>query len=223
MELLDKLEIPYKNEELYETALTHTSYANENHVKSYERLEYLGDAVLELAISDYLYKNTDLVEGKMTKVRSNYVCENANFEYSKRLGLNDYLKLGHGEEESGGKNRKAIVADIFESFLGAMYLDLGFEEVKKFIYKHIIPLIEDKTIDFFDDYKSVLQELVQTDKKSLEYVIINEEGPAHDKTFTVEVRIDDIVYGKGIAHSKKEAEQIAARDALEKAQNGDDL
>ena len=223
MELLDKLEIPYKNEELYETALTHTSYANENHVKSYERLEYLGDAVLELAISDYLYKNTDLVEGKMTKVRSNYVCENANFEYSKRLGLNDYLKLGHGEEESGGKNRKAIVADIFESFLGAMYLDLGFDEAKKFIYKHIIPLIEDKTIDFFDDYKSVLQELVQTDKKSLEYVIINEEGPAHDKTFTVEVRIDDIVYGKGIAHSKKEAEQIAARDALEKAQNGDDL
>ena len=223
MELLDKLEIPYKNTKLYETAFTHTSYANENHVESYERLEYLGDAVLELAISDYLYKNTELVEGKMTKVRSNYVCENANFEYSKRLGLNDYLKLGHGEEESGGKNRKAIVADIFESFLGAMYLDLGFEEVKKFIYKHIIPLIEDKTIDFFDDYKSVLQELVQTDKKSLEYVIINEEGPAHDKTFTVEVRIDDIVYGKGIAHSKKEAEQIAARDALEKAQNGDDL
>lgn len=223
MELLDKLEIPYKNEDLYETALTHTSYANENHVKSYERLEYLGDAVLELVISDYLYKNTDLVEGKMTKVRSNYVCENANFEYSKRLGLNEYLKLGHGEEESGGKNRKAIVADIFESFLGAMYLDLGFDEVKKFIYKHIIPLIEDKTIDFFDDYKSVLQELVQTDKKSLEYVIINEEGPAHDKTFTVEVRIDDIVYGKGIAHSKKEAEQIAARDALKKAQNGDDL
>ena len=223
MELLNKLNIPYKNKSLYQTALTHTSYANEKHVKSYERLEYLGDAVLELVISDYLYKNTDLVEGKMTKVRSNYVCENANFEYSKRLGLNEYLRLGHGEKESGGKNRKAIVADIFESFLGAMYLDLGFDQVKKFIYKHIIPLIEDKTIDFFDDYKSVLQELVQTDKKSLEYVIINEEGPAHDKTFTVEVRIDDIVYGKGIAHSKKEAEQIAARDALEKAQNGDDL
>ena len=223
MELLKKLNIPYKNKSLYEIALTHTSYANENHVKSYERLEYLGDAVLELVISDYLYKNTDLVEGKMTKVRSNYVCENANFEYSKRLGLNEYLRLGHGEEETGGKNRKAIVADIFESFLGAMYLDLGFDQVKKFIYKHIIPLIEDKTIDFFDDYKSVLQELVQTDKKSLEYVIINEEGPAHDKTFTVEVRIDDIVYGKGVAHSKKEAEQIAAHDALKKAQNGDDL
>ena len=219
MELLNKLEIPYKNEKLYQTALTHTSYANENGVKSYERLEYLGDAVLELIISEYLFKNTEYEEGKMTKYRSHYVCENANFEYSNRLGLNEYLKLGHGEEERGGKYRKAIVADIFESFIGAMYLDLGFDYVKNFIYKNIIPIIEDKTIDFFDDYKSVLQELVQTDKKSLEYIVVNEEGPAHDKIFTVEVRIDNIVYGKGIAHSKKEAEQIAAHDALMKAQN----
>ena len=221
MELLEKLEIPYKNVKLYERALTHTSYANENDVKSYERLEFLGDAVLELVISEYLYKNTEHEEGKMTKYRSHYVCENANFEYSSRLGLNEYLRLGHGEQERGGKYRKAIVADIFESFIGAMYLDLGFEEVKKFIYKHIIPLIEDKSIDFFDDYKSVLQELVQTDKKSLEYVVIDETGPAHDKTFTVEVKIDNIVYGEGTAHSKKEAEQIAAHDALKKAQNGD--
>ena len=221
MDLLEKLEIPYKNVKLYENALTHTSYANENGVKSYERLEYLGDAVLELVISEYLYKNTEYEEGKMTKYRSHYVCENANFEYSMRLGLNEYLKLGHGEEERGGKYRKAIVADIFESFIGAMYLDLGFENVKQFIYKHIIPLIEDKSIDFFDDYKSVLQELVQTDKKSLEYVVVDEQGPAHDKLFTVEVKIDNIVYGKGSAHSKKEAEQIAAHDALKKAQNGD--
>ncbi len=221
MELLEKLNIPYKNVKLYERALTHTSYANENNCVSYERLEYLGDAVLELIISDYLYKNTEYEEGKMTKYRSHYVCENANFEYSTRLGLNDYLKLGHGEEERGGKYRKAIVADIFESFIGAMYLDLGFDEVKKFIYKNIIPLIEDKSIDFFDDYKSVLQELVQTDKKSLEYVIIDEQGPAHDKIFTVEVKIDDVVYGRGSAHSKKEAEQMAAHDALTKAQNMD--
>lgn len=221
MELLEKLNIPYKNVKLYERALTHTSYANENNCVSYERLEYLGDAVLELIISDYLYKNTEYEEGKMTKYRSHYVCENANFEYSTRLGLNDYLKLGHGEEERGGKYRKAIVADIFESFIGAMYLDLGFDEVKKFIYKNIIPLIEDKSIDFFDDYKSVLQELVQTDKKSLEYVIIDEQGPAHDKVFTVEVKIDDVVYGRGSAHSKKEAEQMAAHDALTKAQNMD--
>jgi len=220
MELLKKLNIPYKNEKLYERALTHTSYANENKVESYERLEYLGDAVLELVISEYLYKNTEYGEGKMTKVRSNYVCENANYEYSTRLGLNNYLKLGHGESERGGKYRKAIVADIFESFIGAMYLDLGFEEVKRFIYKNVIPLIEDKSVDFFDDYKSVLQELVQTDKKSLEYIIIDEQGPAHDKTFTIEVKIDNIVYGTGTAHSKKEAEQIAAHDALKKAQNG---
>lgn len=221
MELLKKLEIPYKNAKLYEKALTHTSYANENNVKSYERLEFLGDTVLDLVISDYLYKNTEYEEGKMTKYRSHYVCENANFEYSSRLGLNEYLKLGHGEQERGGKYRKAIVADIFESFIGAMYLDLGYDEVKKFIYKHVIPLIEDKTVDFFDDYKSVLQELVQTDKKSLEYVVVDEQGPAHDKTFTVEVKIDNIVYGKGSAHSKKEAEQIAAHDALKKAQNGE--
>lgn len=221
MELLKKLDINYKNPKLYERALTHTSYANENGVESYERLEYLGDAVLELIISDYLYKNTEYEEGKMTKYRSHYVCENANFEYATRLGLNEYLKLGHGEEERGGKYKKAIVADIFESFIGAMYLDLGFDEVKKFIYKVVIPLIEDKSIDFFDDYKSILQELVQTDKKSLEYVIINEQGPAHDKTFTVEVKIDNIVYGIGTAHSKKEAEQIAAKDALKKAQSSE--
>lgn len=221
MELLEKLEIPYKNVKLYERALTHTSYANENKVDSYERLEYLGDAVLELVISEYMYKNTEYEEGKMTKYRSHYVCENANYEYSTRLGLNEYLKLGHGEEERGGKYRKTIVADIFESFIGAMYLDLGLEEVKKFINKHVIPLIENKNIDFFDDYKSVLQELVQTDKKSLEYVIVDETGPAHDKTFTVEVKIDNIIYGQGSAHSKKEAEQIAAHDALAKAQNGD--
>ena len=217
--LLEELEINYNNIKLYERALTHTSYANENRVDSYERLEYLGDAVLELIVSDYMYKNTEYEEGKMTKYRSHYVCENANYEYSTRLKLNDYLRLGHGEEERGGKYRKAIVADIFESFIGAMYLDLGFDVVKEFIYKHVIPLIENKNIEFFDDYKSVLQELVQTDKKSLEYVTVKEDGPAHDKIFTIVVKIDDIIYGTGTAHSKKEAEQIAAHDALRKAQN----
>ena len=216
MELLEKLGIPYKNNKLYLQALTHTSYANENGVKSYERLEFLGDAVLELIISEYLYKNTEYEEGKMTKLRSNYVCENANYEYSTRLGLNDYLLLGHGEERSG-KYKKAIVADIFESFIGAIYLDLGYDEVKRFIYKHVIPLIEDKTIDFFDDYKSVLQELVQTDKKSLEYVLVSETGPAHKKSFTVEVQIDGMIYGRGIGSSKKEAEQRAAKDAYQKS------
>lgn len=220
MELLEQLKIKTKKESLYETALTHTSYANEKKVESYERLEYLGDAVLELIMSDYLYRSGHKEEGVMTKLRSQYVCENALYEYSLRLGLNEYLRLGHGEEESGGKYRKTIVADIFESFIGAMYLDQGFPFVKEFIHEHVIPIIEDETVDFFDDYKSILQEKVQTDKRSLQYIVIDEEGPAHNKVFTVEVKIDDIVYGKGTAHSKKEAEQEAAKDALEKSVNG---
>ena len=122
--------------------------------------------------------------------------------------------------ENGGKYRKAIVADIFEAFIGALFLDKGFESVKKFIYEHIIPIIEKEHADFFKDYKSILQELVQTDKRTLHYEVIKEEGPAHNKIFTVEVRIDNIIYGKGAAHSKKEAEQLAAKDALKKAQNG---
>ena len=222
-ELLSRLNIPYKNIKIYRKALTHTSYANEAGVDSYERLEYLGDAVLELIMSEYLYKNTDEPEGKMTKLRSYYVCENALYEYSIRLGLNEELLLGNGELERDGKHNRAIVADIFESFIGAMFLDLGIDQVKTFIYKNVIPLIEGKTLEFVNDYKSVLQELVQTDKKSLEYVIVNESGPAHEKEFSVVVKIDDIVYGSGTAHSKKEAEQQAAKDALQKAQDGTSL
>jgi ribonuclease-3 len=217
MELLKQLEIETSNEQLYEQALTHTSYANEENVASYERLEYLGDAVLELVMSEYLYLTTDKDEGDMTKLRAHYVCENALYEYSLNLELNDHLKLGKGESESGGKYRKAIVADIFEAFIGALFLDKGLEGVKEFMYKHVIPMIESNEIDFLGDYKSTLQELVQTDKRSLEYVVINEEGPSHNKMFTVIVKIDNIIYGKGIAHSKKEAEQEAARDALEKS------
>ena len=217
MEILDKIGIKINNTDLYDTAFTHTSYANEENKVSYERLEYLGDAVLELIISEYLYQTTNYEEGKMTKLRAHYVCENALYEYSLKLKLNEYLKLGKGEAESGGKYRKTIVADIFEAFIGAMFLDSGLENVKKFIYNYVIPMIENNEVDFFDDYKSVLQELVQTDKRSLEYLVINEEGPAHNKTFTVIVKIDDVIYGKGIAHSKKEAEQEAEKDALKKS------
>ena len=206
------------NNKLYQTAFTHTSYANEHNVESYERLEYLGDAVLELIMSEYLYLKNNDCEGKMTKLRAHYVCENALYEYSLHLGLNQHILLGKGESDNGGNLRKAIVADIFESFTGALFLDKGIDVVKDFIYKYVIPIIENKEIDFFDDYKSVLQELVQTDKRSLEYVVINEEGPAHNKTFTVEVKIDDVIYGRGVAHSKKEAEQNAAKDALKKCQ-----
>lgn len=220
MEVLEKFNITPNHISLYEKAFTHTSYANEHGTVSYERLEYLGDAVMELVISEYLYTNTEKQEGEMTKLRSYYVCENAHYEYAKHLELNKYVLLGNGEEESGGRDRKAIIADVYEAFIGAIFLDQGFEYVKKFIYKHIIPIIEDKTNNFFNDYKSVLQEFVQTDKRTLVYEVINEEGPAHNKTFTVVVKIDDILYGKGIAGSKKEAEQLAAKDALQKAQNG---
>ena len=216
MDILDKLNIKYSNISLYEQALTHTSYANEHDTESYERLEFLGDAILELIISEYLYKNTSFEEGRMTKLRSHYVCENALYEYSVKLGLNEYIKLGKGQKDQDGKHCKAIVADVFESFIAAMFLDNDIEEVKKFIYTYVIPIIESNSLDFFQDYISKLQEYVQTDKKSLEYVIISETGPSHDKTFEVEVRIDKIVYGKGIAKSKKEAEQLAAKDALNK-------
>lgn len=220
MEILNKLSIPYTDLSLYERAFTHTSFANEMNVESYERLEYLGDAVLELIISEYLYKTTEEPEGKMTKLRSSYVCENALYEYSCLLGLNEELKLGKGESERDGKHNKAIVADIFEALVGAIFLDCGFDVVKKFIYDNIIPLIENHSIDFIEDYKSVLQELVQTDRRSLEYEVVSESGPAHAKTFEIVVKIDDIIYGQGVAHSKKEAEQLAAKSALKKAEKG---
>lgn len=220
MKLLEQLGIKTDHESLYQEAFTHTSYANEHGIKSYERLEYLGDAVLEVFMSDYLYRNTEYNEGTMTKLRAHYVCENALYEYSLKLSFNEELLLGKGEEENGGKYRKAIVADIFEAFIGALYLDKGMETVSQFLNEHIIPMIENHKLDFIHDYKSILQEFVQTDKRSLGYTVIKEEGPSHNKTFTVEVKIDNIRYGIGVAHSKKEAEQKAAKDALKKAQDG---
>ena len=217
MDLLNDLDINTNNLKLYETALTHTSFANENNTQSYERLEYLGDAVLELVVSDFLYNNMNYEEGEMTKIRAHYVCRSANYEYAMKLGLNKYLKLGHGEEMSGGRTRKAIVADIYESFLGAVYLDQGFLKAKEIIDNVTIPYIKENKLDFIVDYKSQLQELVQTDKRSLEYVIVDESGPAHNKTFKAVVKIDDVIYGEGIAHTKKEAEQLAAKSAIEKS------
>ena len=219
MKILEEFGITPNKIKLYEQALTHTSYANEHNCPSYERLEYLGDAVLELVMSTYLFKNTTYPEGRMTKLRASYDCENALYEYSLKLGLNEYIRLGHGESENGGRMRKAIVADTFEAFIAAMYLDQGLDVVNNFIKHYIIPLIEKKELTFEQDYKSILQEFVQTDKRTLNYVVVDESGPAHDKTFTIIVKIDDIIYGRGTAHSKKEAEQLAAKNALEKAQN----
>ena len=134
-----------------------------------------------------------------------------------KLGLNKYLRLGHGEEMSGGRDRKAIVADIFESFIGAVFLDQGIDKAKEIIYDTTIDFIKNNKLDFYDDYKSELQELVQTDKRSLEYIIVDESGPAHNKTFKAIVKIDDVIYGEGMAHTKKEAEQMAAKSAIEKS------
>ena len=214
-ELFERLDIKPKNISLYKTAFSHSSYVNEHKVKNdYERLEFLGDAVLDLVVADYLYKNHKESEGEMTKVRASYVCENANFCYATSLNLQDYMLLGHGEQKDGMK--KAIVADIFEALMGAIYIDLGYATARKVILSIVTPYIEDPNITFFNDYKSALQEYVQTNQQLIEYITVNEEGPAHDKTFTVEVKIDDIVYGTGVGNSKKEAEQEAAKEALDK-------
>lgn len=215
--LFQKLGITPKNLKLYKMAFSHSSYVNEHKLKSdYERLEFLGDKVLDLVISDYLYNNFDIKEGDMTKIRASYVCENACFKYASDLDFSSYIKVGHGEESDGGRYKKVILADIFESFCGAMYLDLGFEITRKVILSVIVPYIEDKNIVFFSDYKSALQEYVQTDGKSATYEIVGEFGPAHNKEFHVELKVDGIIFGKGIGGSKKEAEQEAAKDALER-------
>lgn len=216
-ELFKVLKIKPNNLNLYQLSFSHSSYVNEKHLKAdYERLEFLGDAVLDLVMSDYLYNHYDIKEGDMTKIRANYVCENACFTYASNLNFSKFIKVGHGEELEGGRFKKVILADIFEAFMGAIYLDLGYEEVRRVILEIITPYIEDKNTVFFSDYKSSLQELVQTDQRSVHYELIEEVGPAHQKTFTMAVKIDNIVYGIGTAGSKKEAEQEAAKSALEK-------
>lgn len=215
-ELFNKLKINPKDLKLYERAFSHSSYANEHKSRQdYERLEFLGDAVVDLVVADYLYANFKETEGEMTKVRASYVCENALYQYSTALGLTKYIKVGHGEMKASGTYKKAIVADIFEALIGAIYIDLGYATARRVALNIIIPYINDN-VTFFSDYKSALQEAVQTNKQSIEYVLIKESGPAHNKTFTFEVRIDNISYGVGTAKSKKEAEQIAAKDALDK-------
>ena len=212
MDFLNKYNIQVHNREIFNQALTHSSYANENNTLSYERLEFLGDAVVELIVSDYIYKSTLLEEGGLSKLRASYVCEQALAKYALDMNLIKYIKVGKGQE---GKVNNAIIADVFESIVAAIYLDSGIDKAKEFIYETIIPYIKDNTT-FFGDYKSELQELIQTTKKSLEYVLVSENGPAHDKNFEIEVVIDGIVFGKGSGKSKKEAEQNAALDAINK-------
>ena len=211
MDFLDKYNVKV-NKSLLRQALTHSSYSNEHGGKNYERLEYLGDAVLELIVSEYFYKNSSYEEGDMTKIRSSYVCEHALYEYSKVVGFIPNIRVGNGQINNVNET---IIADVFEAILGAIFLSNDYSVCKKYILSIISPFIEDGVI-FYADYKSALQELVQTGKKSLTYEVIKESGPSHDKSYEVAVYVDNIVFGKGAGKSKKEAETNAAFDALKK-------
>ncbi|QMS85588.1 ribonuclease III [Candidatus Xianfuyuplasma coldseepsis] len=210
-------DLSFNNPALLETALTHSSYANENNCESNERLEFIGDAVLDVMMGKYLYeKYPDYNEGNLTKLRAKNVCESALVEYAKACQLNEYLRLGKGEEKSGGRQRTALQADAFEALIGAVYMDKGLTECYKIFNHVVIPLVEEDRSDDFVDYKSYLQELVQSDKRTLEYRIVNEYGPSHDKTFVTRVYMDQILMGEGEGKTKKEAEQKAAEMALKK-------
>lgn len=214
MSFLEKYGIQVNNKSLYETALTHSSYTNEHkNLDNYERLEFLGDAVLELVTSEYFYLHSDFKEGEMTKHRANYVCEKALATYAKEMGLDSEIRLGVGQIHH---LNDTIVADVFEAMVGAIYLDQGFLVARKYILDIMVPYIEKETY-FNMDFKTILQEYVQTDRKSLEYEVIKEYGEAHNKRFEAIVKIDNIIYGKGVGKSKKEAEQMAARDAYNRS------
>jgi len=216
--ILKKLEIEAKDISLFVTAFTHQSFANEHKVQSNERLEYLGDAILDFLVAEYLYKKfPDYPEGKLTRIRAKYVCANANSNYARQIGLDECLLLGKGEEEQGGKSKPSLLGDLFEAFVGAVYLDSGLDAVRKLLASTVFPQIGDPESDFFFDYKSHLQEYIQAEsRQGVEYVLVKETGPAHDKTFTVSVFHDKIKLGTGVGKSKKEAEQRAAQDALNK-------
>lgn len=221
-QLQAKLNITFHNDKLLIQAFTHASYVNEYNRKQVahqdnERLEFLGDAVLQITISHYLFhKRPMLTEGEMTKLRAMIVCEPALVTFAEGLHFGDYILLGKGEELTGGRTRPALLADVFEAFLGALYLDQGLEAVKGFFDRHIIPKIERGEIASAKDHKSMLQEIVQQQNNGeLQYVIIEERGPAHHREFVAQVQLDGKPLGQGMGRSKKEAEQMAAEIALQ--------
>ncbi len=212
--LEEKLGYVFKDKNLIKLALTHSSYANEHNMECNERLEFLGDAVLELAMSRKLYDTIDLDEGVLTKMRAKAVCEGALDLYASKIELSSYLYLGKGEEATGGRTRPAIIADATEAVLGAIYLDGGFEAAREIVKKFFEPYFDDVLKN--KDYKSLLQEKLQSEKRSIRYEIVRDEGPANNKTFEAVVYMDEILMGRGIGKTKKEAQQQAAKDALEK-------
>ena len=217
--LEENLGYKFNNRDLLSNALTHSSYANETHCPggSNERLEFLGDAVLSIIVADYLFENfKNLPEGELTKLRASLVCEKALCEFSKQIELGKYLKLGKGELQNGGNERPSILADAFEAVLAAIYLDGGMQAARKHIMRFVLPEIQNHDSDSFKDYKTSLQEVVQRNpEERLTYILIAESGPDHKKSFTVEVRLNSNVIGTGTGSSKRNAEQAAAKQALE--------
>ena len=217
LELEKKIGYEFENFDLLVNALTHSSYANEHHIAykgNNERLEFLGDAVLELTSSEFLfYQYADLPEGKLTKKRASIVCEPTLALCAKEISLGDYLLLGKGEEATGGRNRNSIISDAMEALIGAIYLDGGFANAKEFIHRFILNDIEHKQL--FYDSKTILQEMVQSRQEApLSYEIIREEGPDHNKSFEVCAKIGDEEVGRGAGRTKKAAEQVAAYNGI---------
>lgn len=217
-EFLKKRNIVFKNKRLLQEAFTHSSFVNEHkgNFENNERLEFMGDAVLQIYTSNRIFKlEPALPEGKMTTLRANLVNEKALASYVRKFNLNKYLHLGAGEEKNGGRDRDSIIADMFEAFIGAVYLDQGYEKTALLLDE----IMGDKITVENDvlDYKTKLQEYVQSDKRSnIEYVLLSSKGPSNEPIFEVAVKIDGIIFGKGLASSKKQAQKLAAKDALSK-------
>lgn len=216
-ELQEKIGYHFKEETLLKRALTHSSFANEqkiNKLENYERLEFLGDAVLELVSSEFLYnENKDMPEGQLTRLRASMVCEPALAYCARDIDLGSYILLGKGEEATGGRKRDSITSDVMEAVIGAIFLDGGLENAKKYIYRFVLSDLEDKIL--FLDSKTLLQEEIQKKNSAqLRYELVGEAGPDHDKQFSVEAYLNDKLIGTGLGRTKKAAEQQAAYEAL---------
>lgn len=206
------LEIEFKEPDLLKQALTHASYANEHDSDDNERLEFLGDAVIGLLMGELLFKKGVPTEGEMSKKRAQAVCEEALNQYAQKINLPQYLLLGKGGELSNGRENPSIIADAFEAIFGAVFVEKGLNEAKKLFNRIVVPHLNQ--VLSIKDYKSTLQELVQTDRRNISYHLESQTGPSHDRIFSVSVRMDDIILGTGKGKSKKEAEQNAAKEAL---------
>lgn len=216
--LEERLQYSFKNKKLLLNALTHSSYANETRdgISSNERLEFLGDSVLSIVVSEYIYKQfSNLPEGELTKLRASLVCEKSLCSFSKEINLGESLRLGKGEEKGGGRERASILADAFEAVLAAIYLDGGFDEAKKYVMRFVKAELQHTDDEVFKDYKTALQEIIQRNpEESVTYILKGESGPDHDKVFEVEVKLNSNTIGRGKGKSKKQAEQFAAKEAL---------